>query len=35
MDAGVKVASGRHQDLLQSSELYGRLAKLQFSAEAN
>jgi ATP-binding cassette subfamily B protein len=35
MDAGVKVASGKHQDLLQSSELYGRLAKLQFSAEAS
>ena len=35
MDAGVKVASGKHQDLLRSSELYGRLAKLQFSAEAS
>jgi ATP-binding cassette subfamily B protein len=34
MDAGRKVAQGSHQQLLVSSTLYARLAKLQFSADA-
>jgi len=31
MDAGERVAMGSHQHLLESSELYARLARLQFS----
>ena len=31
MDAGKKVAEGSHEELLKSSSLYARLAKLQFS----
>ncbi len=34
MDSGRKVAQGSHQELLASSPLYARLAKLQFSADA-
>jgi ATP-binding cassette subfamily B protein len=34
MDGGRKVAQGSHQQLLKSSPLYARLAKLQFSADA-
>ena len=34
MDGGRKVAQGSHQQLLASSPLYARLAKLQFSADA-
>jgi ATP-binding cassette subfamily B protein len=34
MDAGKKVAEGSHKQLLASSPLYARLAKLQFSADA-
>ena len=30
LDAGKKVAEGRHQELLSSSVLYSRLAELQF-----
>ena len=33
MDGGKKVAQGSHQQLLKSSELYARLASLQFSSE--
>ncbi len=33
MDQGQAVATGSHNDLLSSSELYGRLAKLQFSTD--
>ena len=35
MDGGEQIAAGSHQDLLGSSELYARLAKLQFSADAS
>ncbi|SEQ70587.1 ATP-binding cassette, subfamily B [Amphritea atlantica] len=34
MDQGSVVAMGRHEELLQSSELYSRLAELQFKADA-
>jgi ATP-binding cassette subfamily B protein len=34
MDGGQKIASGTHQELLSVSPLYARLAKLQFSADA-
>ncbi|MGB2359611.1 MAG: ATP-binding cassette domain-containing protein, partial [Porticoccaceae bacterium] len=34
MDQGQYIASGSHQQLLSSSELYSRLAKLQFSTQA-
>ena len=34
MDQGEYIASGSHQQLLSSSELYSRLAKLQFSTQA-
>ncbi|WP_299198802.1 ABC transporter transmembrane domain-containing protein [uncultured Amphritea sp.] len=34
MDQGRVVAMGSHEELLQSSELYSRLAKLQFKADA-
>ena len=33
MDQGQAVATGSHNDLLSSSELYSRLAKLQFSTD--
>jgi len=33
MDQGQAVATGSHNDLLSSCELYGRLAKLQFSTD--
>ena len=33
MDQGRAVATGSHNDLLSSCELYGRLAKLQFSTD--
>jgi ATP-binding cassette subfamily B protein len=33
MDQGQPVAAGSHQQLLSSSELYSRLAKLQFSTD--
>jgi len=33
MDQGQPIAAGSHQDLLSSSELYSRLAKLQFSTD--
>ena len=33
MDGGQKVAQGSHQQLLKSSDLYARLASLQFSSE--
>ena len=33
MDQGQTVATGSHNDLLSSSELYSRLAKLQFSTD--
>ena len=32
MDEGRIVAEGRHADLVQRSDLYARLAKLQFDA---
>ena len=35
MDAGERVAMGSHQDLLNSSELYARLARLQFSTNSD
>ena len=35
MDAGESVAMGSHQDLLNSNELYARLARLQFSTDSN
>ena len=34
MDAGERVAMGSHQDLLNSNELYARLASLQFSSDS-
>ena len=34
MDRGRVVAAGSHEELLRSSDLYARLAKLQFSADA-
>ena len=34
MDRGQVVAAGSHEELLRSSDLYARLAKLQFSADA-
>ncbi|MBN1008842.1 ABC transporter transmembrane domain-containing protein [Amphritea pacifica] len=34
MDQGRVVAMGRHEELLQRSELYSRLAKLQFKTDA-
>lgn len=35
MDAGERVATGSHQDLLRSNELYARLARLQFSTDSD
>ena len=35
LDAGERVAMGSHQDLLNSSELYARLARLQFSTNSD
>jgi ATP-binding cassette subfamily B protein len=35
MDAGKKIALGSHEELLESSSLYGRLAQLQFSGGAS
>ena len=34
IDDGKLVAIGTHQELLESSPLYGRLAKLQFERDA-
>jgi ATP-binding cassette subfamily B protein len=34
LDEGKVVATGTHEELLQSSKLYARLAKLQFRNEA-
>ena len=34
IDDGKLVAVGTHQELLESSPLYGRLAKLQFARDA-
>ena len=31
MDSGKKIAQGSHEELLESSSLYARLAQLQFS----
>ena len=35
MDAGERVATGSHQDLLRSNELYARLARLQFTTDSD
>ena len=35
MDQGRVVGRGRHEELLQQSELYGRLAKLQFKRDSS
>jgi len=35
MDGGERVATGSHQDLLGSNELYARLARLQFSTDSD
>ncbi|BBB26310.1 ABC transporter ATP-binding/permease protein [Amphritea japonica ATCC BAA-1530] len=35
MDQGRVVATGRHAELLENSELYGRLAKLQFKRDSS
>jgi ATP-binding cassette subfamily B protein len=34
IDDGKLIAVGTHQELLESSPLYGRLAKLQFDRDA-